>query len=455
MNTTLRLDHLQLQNFRCFGECQLDLHEKLTVLVAENGHGKTALLDAISTALGAFVDGITGISHFHGFERTDVRQVKSASGMSHMFPAMYIANGYVGGKEISWASSLYKVTSRARSTTKESKELRALAKRLPNQSDADDITPDTIHNLPIVAFYGTGRLWSEHRLIREKSDHAIAPTSRLSGYTNCLSSSSSFKDVVVWYESKMAEIRDARFATSLSESLALISSVRQAVSMVLEPTGWQELNWDSEQRSIVVEHPKQGRLPLAALSDGVKNMIALVADIAHRCARLNPHLGQDAARDTSGILLVDEIDMHLHPRWQQLIIDLLQRAFPSFQIILTTHSPHVLSTVNKECIRVIRQVNGEHVIDVPTFQTRGVMSADVLAAIMRVDPVPHIEEAVKLTTYRALIEDGKADSSDATRLKSELIEHFGASHPLMLDCDRLLRFQAFRLKRQSQGEDEQ
>jgi predicted ATP-binding protein involved in virulence len=128
MNTTLRLDRLQLQNFRCFGECQLDLHEKLTVLVAENGHGKTALLDAISTALGAFVDGITGISHFHGFARTDVRQVKSESGMSHMFPAMYIADGYVGGKEISWASSLYKVTSRARSTTKESKELRALAK---------------------------------------------------------------------------------------------------------------------------------------------------------------------------------------------------------------------------------------------------------------------------------------------------------------------------------------
>ena len=454
MNTTLRLDRLQLQNFRCFGECQLDLHEKLTVLVAENGHGKTALLDAISIALGAFVDGITGISHFHRFERTDVRLVKSDTGMRPAPPVAYVADGYVGGKDVNWASYLHKVSLRARSTTKESKELRALAKRLPSESFAESIVPDAVQSLPLVAFYGTGRLWSEHRLTREKSDHEIASTSRLSGYTNCLSSSSSFKGVVAWYETKMGEIGDARYATELSENLALISAIRQAVSMVLEPTGWQELNWDREQRSIVVEHPTQGRLPLAALSDGVKNMIALVVDIAHRCARLNPHLRQDAASETSGVLLVDEIDMHLHPRWQQLIVDLLQRAFPSFQIILTTHSPHVLSTVNKECIRVIRQVNGEHVIDVPTFQTRGVMSADVLAAIMRVDPIPQTEEAAKLTTYRALIEDGKADSPHAARLKSELTEHFGASHPLMLDCDRLLRFQAFRLKRLSQEEDE-
>jgi predicted ATP-binding protein involved in virulence len=184
-------------------------------------------------------------------------------------------------------------------------------------------------------------------------------------------------------------------------------------------------------------------------------MIALVADIAHRCARLNPHLRENAARETSGILLVDEVDMHLHPRWQQLVIDLLQKAFPSFQIILTTHSPHVLSTVNRECIRVIRLVDGENVISVPTMQTRGVMSADILAAIMGVDPVPQIDEARKLANYRALIEDGKANSDDAINLRSELVEHFGAQHPLMLDCDRLIRFQAFRLKRSAQGEGEE
>jgi predicted ATP-binding protein involved in virulence len=458
MNSILRLDHLQLQNFRCFGECQLDLHESLTVLVAENGQGKTALLEAISTALGAFVDGVTGISRFHGIKHTDVRFVKSETGMVPVFPTSYVAAGSVGGQGVSWASSLSKITPHARSTTKESKELRLLAKHLPGDStassDSETVSEQPRYNLPFVAFYGTGRLWSEHKLMKERREHAIASTSRLSGYSNCLSSSSSFKEVVAWYGNKMGEIGDARFATGLSEDLALVSAIRQAVSVVLEPTGWKEINWDSDQRSIVVEHPERGKLPLAAMSDGVQNMIALVADIAHRCARLNPHMRQDAAKETSGILLVDEIDMHLHPRWQQLIIDLLRAAFPSFQIILTTHSPHVLSTVNKECIRVIRLIDGENRITVPTMQTRGVMSADILAAIMGVDPVPQIREATMLTNYRALIEDGEAESDDALKLKSQLIAHFGEVHPLMLDCDRLIRFQAFRLKRRTQGDGE-
>jgi predicted ATP-binding protein involved in virulence len=224
----------------------LDLHERLTVLVAENGHGKTALLDAISTALGAFVDGITGLSHFHGIKHGDVRMVKSDTGMRRVLPTEYLAVGYVGSEWVSWTSSLSKVTPRARSTWKGSKELRALAKQLPGETSTDAAEISPAQDLPLVAFYGTGRLWSEHRLARDKSNHAIAATSRLSGYTNCLSSSSSFKGVVAWYETKMAEIRDAKFSTDLSENLALVSAIRQAVNVVLEPTGWHELNWDSE-----------------------------------------------------------------------------------------------------------------------------------------------------------------------------------------------------------------
>ena len=77
---------------------------------------------------------------------------------------------------------------------------------------------------------------------------------------------------------------------------------------------------------------------ISILSDGVRNMIALVADIARRCASLNPHLNEAAARLTPGVLLIDEVDMHLHPRWQQLVVGLLQNAFPAMQMILSTHS---------------------------------------------------------------------------------------------------------------------
>jgi predicted ATP-binding protein involved in virulence len=451
--TLLRLDRLGLHNFRCFADCTIDLHAELTVFVAENGRGKTAILDAIGIALGMFVDAVAGTWH-QGFDRTDVRLVKAdTDGMEPVLPTDFAADGYVGGQRLHWSRALQKYTLRARSSTKDAKNLVLVAKRMSESLRVSDgRNPGGASTLPLAAFYGTGRLWSEHRLTEGKKRYAIDANGRISGYTDCLSSSSSFKGFIAWYENKMSEIGDPKFASELSRNVPLVTAVQEAVRVVMEPTGWRELNWGHEQRSLMVEHPEYGRLPLSALSDGVRNMIALIADIAHRCARLNPHLNEEAARQTPGVLLIDEVDMHLHPRWQQLVVDLLRKAFPSLQIILSTHSPHVLSTVNKESIRVIRLQDGKSSIQTPILQTRGVMSADILATIMGVDPVPQIEEASWLSRYRAHIEDGDAEGHEAKELRAKLISHFGETHPLIVDCDRLIRFQAFRLKRKEPGE---
>jgi predicted ATP-binding protein involved in virulence len=136
--------------------------------------------------------------------------------------------------------------------------------------------------------------------------------------------------------------------------------------------------------------------------------------------------------------------MHLHPRWQQLVVGLLQSAFPAMQMVFTTHSPQVLSTVRNESIRVVTLLNGEGIFKTPEYQTRGVESADVLSAIMGVNPVPLVEEARWLNDYRALIEIGNQDTPEAHKFRSNLESHFGANHPLILDCDRLIRFQAFK-----------
>jgi predicted ATP-binding protein involved in virulence len=310
--------------------------------------------------------------------------------------------------------------------------------------------------LPLVAFYGTGRLWSEHRLTQGKRSADPSALGRLAGYLDSLSSSSSFKAFADWYE---RTAKAARSATAVAygpneRPEKLLAAVREATRTVLEPTRWRDIDWEFPPNDehgqpkgkgyLVVEHPDHGRLPLSQLSDGVRNMIALVADLAHRCVRLNPHFGAAAAELTPGILLIDEIDMHLHPRWQQLVVELLQRAFPAMQMVVSTHSPHVLSTVDVSSIRVIRLQNGSGVLDTPKFQTKGVESADVLAAIMGVDPVPQVEEAKVLSSYRALIEDGAADTSEGRRLRAEIVDHFGHDHPLVAECDRLIRFQAFK-----------
>lgn len=457
--TTLRLDRLTLRNFRCFEECSVDLHPSLTVLVAENGLGKTALLDAIGIALGLFVDTISEGGQAYPFERSDVRRVPRGDGrMEARLPVELAASGSADGERLSWNRAVTTLgAKRVRTGNRDAQSLRAAAGKLRERlGDFAAGQREQPPPLPLVAFYGTGRLWSEHRLTRAKRTTDSSAMERVSAYVDSLSSSSSFKTFVDWYEHTA---NAARSPTAVAYGAGerperLLAAVREATRTVLEPTRWRDIDWEFPPTDehgqalgkghLVVEHPDHGRLPLSTLSDGVRNMIALVADLAHRCVRLNPHFGEAAAKLTPGILLIDEVDMHLHPRWQQRVVLLLQKAFPAMQMVMSTHSPHVLSTVDVSSIRVIRLREGAGAIEAPRFQTKGVESADVLATIMGVDPVPQVEEAEWVRDYRALIEDGAADAEKGRNLRSKLLDHFGHDHPLIADCDRLLRFQSFK-----------
>jgi len=443
--THLRLDDLTLHNFRCFTNCEVGLHPRLTVLVAENGHGKTAILDAASLALSAYVNALYPPEKLKKIQRSDVRLAPvDGKGMTPTLPTRIVANGSVANIPTRWATSVKTYGAKVRPSTRELKDLQRSAASIRDGNDNPV--------LPLVAFYGTGRLWGEHRLTEGRRTSVTSVSERLTGYSECLTSSSSFRGVETWYEHRTKELASPAFKESVGTNVALLTAVREAARTVLEPTGWSNLDWDATLGGLVADHQEAGRLPLSSLSDGVRTMLALVADVARRCASLNPHLSANAVHETPGVLLIDEVDMHLHPRWQQVVIDRLQTAFPSLQLVVTTHSPHVLSTVDRESIRVLRTVNGQSIAQTPGFQTKGVISADVLASIMGVDPIPQVDEASWVRRYRELIEDGLADSEEAAILREKLVGHFGQQHPLMIDCDRLIRFQAFRVKRQSKGD---
>jgi predicted ATP-binding protein involved in virulence len=193
-------------------------------------------------------------------------------------------------------------------------------------------------------------------------------------------------------------------------------------------------------------------MPVSQLSDGIKSILAMVADIAHRCVRLNPQFGAEAARQTPGIVLIDEVELHLHPGWQQTIIASLQAAFPHIQFIVTTHSPQVLTTVPAECIRILSVTpDGMGHIHTPDRQTQGTGSASVLAQLQGVNSVPPLSIVRDLSTYTALIQQGQGESDEAKRLRTLLDAHFGADHPLIVECDRLLRYQAFKVRLPSRG----
>jgi predicted ATP-binding protein involved in virulence len=128
-------------------------------------------------------------------------------------------------------------------------------------------------------------------------------------------------------------------------------SIRAAAKAALE--GCSDLRFDFDEGRVMVEFTDGHAMPFEHLSDGQRTMLGLFCDLARRAAMLNPHFGGDASARTSGVVLIDELDLHLHPKWQRRIIQDLRRTFPKVQFICTTHSPQLIGQVKPEEIIVL------------------------------------------------------------------------------------------------------
>ena len=465
-NNLLRLDRIQVRNFRCFSECSLDLHPKLTVLVAENGQGKTALLDAIRIGLNPIVTEIGRAKLEQPFQGSDMHKTSGQNGsMRIRLPVGFKMDGQLDNVLLSWNRELLDNSGTTlKATFKGIAKARAIAQLMSSkaeQLESDKDIPKSV--LPVIAYYGTGRLFDEHRLTAGKRWLAKTSPSRVSAYLDCLSPSSSYKSFAAWFGEKWEQLssptsRAIGFQARPENHLA---AVRDAIRTVLDTTGWTTIDWQTADTDgngrvhtpgyIAVEHAEKGRLPLTFLSDGVRNMVALAGDLAHRCIRLNPHLGEGAAKQTPGVVLIDEIDMHLHPQWQQKVVGQLREAFPKLQLILTTHSPHVLTTVDAESIRIINVIDGIGSVVRPQAQTSGDESGNVLSRAMHVNPVPDVGPARLLSEYRGLIQNGLDRSAHAQEVWQSLVTHFGEDHHLLHEAAVLRDLQEFKREYAQRG----
>ena len=416
------IKHLKLKNYRCFQELALSFHPQLTVFVAPNGGGKTAVLDGVAVALRLFVDTVEGRSNSKGFSGRDIRLVLNPdSKMEPVTPVRLEASAMFLGSDVSWARERQSEAA-SRTTTAEAGELKQVASQLvqKNQEWAQSKGAD-MPLFPLVSYYGTGRLWSTSKLTEGKKTRETAPNARHRGYTDCLSSSSHYKYFIDWFKRFSYEAQKGASESPHGPQRTL-TAVRQAVDIALAPSGWHGLEWDFAEDTIVAHHPDLGRLPVDTLSDGIRNMIGLVADIAHRTVRLNHHLGDRAAVETPGIVLIDEVDMHLHPQWQQVVLQGLEKAFPLIQFIVTTHSPQVLTTVRKENIRVFScDEEGHWNASEPAVSPLAHEAGDALATIMGTHPRPEIDGILPdLHEYERLVRAGKADSTAARDIQKRL-----------------------------------
>lgn len=333
----MKINTLELKNFRCFESESFSFDDRMTVIIGNNTSGKTSLLEAASIAMGGFLlgiphsyAGVTRQAHTRNISNDDVRRYfakgKEVVQAEFASPIYVSATGCVNHKNVAWERVLDKSGARTKNTG--CKSIQTIASELYESS----ITEGNAI-LPILMHYGTGRLWAGQNTNIKK----LTTTNTALGYYYSLKPDAQNKLLMPWIE-RMHDISRER-----DKRLSILDCVYNTITHFIPNSERCYFSREYDELTVVFDGKE---FPFSLLSDGQRNIISLVGDIAMRCAHLNQHLGLDAAKDTPGIVLVDELDTNIHPSWQKTLIPNLKEYFRNIQFIVTTHSPFVVQSLN-------------------------------------------------------------------------------------------------------------
>ena len=331
----MRINRLTVRNFRKFTEKTVEFHPQFTVLVGDNGAGKTAVLDALRIGAGAYlleVPGVSAPSIKQEHVRRETRRNGEFSTFEPVTPSMVHCAGNVHKTELCWHRELKSLD--GRTTRMGVRRLRRCASRRLRQNEPS-------MTFPLILSYDTGRLWVEPRMTKQTRSVIRSPLGKLSrfeAYRNCRHPATSSEFLRGWIK-KMALIghQERRELDSLQAVYSTVAGCVEGVEQAL---------YDFELDDIALDFEGGDRYPFGLLSDGQRGMAALAADIAMRCVQLNPHLKGDAPKGTEGVVLIDELDLHLHPNRQCRIVGDLTSFFPQLQFVAATHSPFIVQSLD-------------------------------------------------------------------------------------------------------------
>ncbi len=193
--------------------------------------------------------------------------------------------------------------------------------------------------------------------------------------------------------------------------------------------GCRRIFFDIDSTSLLVEWSDGIIVPFDNLSDGQRIYIAMVADIARRACLLNPHLGENVLKETPGIVLIDELDLHLHPKWQRSIVKNLKETFPKIQFIATTHSPQIIGECKTDEIIIVTETGGKR-----PSQSFGMDSNWILECLMETPARDQDIQAKIDEMFKAIDEN---EFGNARALAAALREKIGPA-PEVVKADVLI-----------------
>lgn len=363
----MRIDSIKLTNFRGAFDLRLTLNERINVFSGVNGAGKSSVLDALALALSWAVN---RIRHTNASGRPiaepDITNGKSTAAIELTCQS--------ARDSLTWKLS----KSRAGHASEDKSSFHELKEYIHDLQEQISQTQEHC-NLPLFVYYPVNRAVLDIPL-RIKERHRFSP---LSAYDEALTSGANFRTFFEWFrerEDLENEHRKYRDDLVKPEDYCFPDKQLEAVRGALACFMPDFANLTVRRNPLRMEVEKLGkRLSVSQLSDGEKCMIALIGDLARRLAIANPTL--DDPLQGQGVVLIDEVDLHLHPKWQRLMVPKLLEVFGQCQFILSTHSTHVITHVQPGCLYLLRQTEQGLVTEHPR-ESFGMSAERVLEDLM-------------------------------------------------------------------------
>lgn len=436
----MKLKKLIISNYRCFKKAKIDFDDHITLIVGKNGAGKTAILDAVAVSVSTFLLGIDGgvsRSILKDDARYEFHDLNGTIDSQHQFPVSIESIGdCLNQQNVKWIRSLNSES--GKTTVKDAGELTRLAKKAQNQI----MTGDKSLVLPLISYYGTGRLYAQKK--EKRNLKSLTEFKRQVGYVDCMAAESNEKLMLNWFQMQTLKSLQEQQKTGILDSPLLLKTVEKAISRSFERISGARnasLIFDLDTHRLVLEFESADgnaqKFAMEEMSDGYKNTLSMIGDIAYRMAVLNPTLGDQVLEKTPGVVLIDEIDLHLHPQWQQTILTDLHAIFPEVQFIVSSHAPAVINSVPREQIRILD--HGE--IYMPAAQTYGRDANSILREVMNVSERP-ADIKQRMDLFYAHMDENNYEEADKVLTEIEAI--VGTTDPdiaaarTSLDLERIL-----------------